>query len=37
MFQVTKGKYDILKCQIGTSKKGSGGKQKQPLSFDIQN
>lgn len=33
MFQVTKEEYESLKCQIGTSKVGRGGKQKQPLVF----
>lgn len=33
MFQITSEEYEILKCQIGTSKKGSGGKQKLPLVF----
>lgn len=33
MFQLTSEEYAFLKCQIGTSKKGSGGKQKLPLVF----
>lgn len=33
MFQLTSEEYEFLKCQIGTSKKGSGGKQKLPLVF----
>lgn len=33
MFQLTKEDYESLKCQIGTSKVGRGGKQKQPLVF----
>jgi hypothetical protein len=33
MFQLTKEEYESLKCQIGTSKVGRGGKQKQPLVF----
>jgi hypothetical protein len=33
MFQLTKEEYESLKCQIGTSKEGRGGKQKQPLVF----
>jgi len=33
MFQITKEEYESLKCQIGTSKQGRGGKQKQPLVF----
>lgn len=33
MFQLTKDEYDSLKRQIGTSKVGRGGKQKQPLVF----
>lgn len=33
MFQLTKDEYEVLKCQIGTSKMGRGGKQKQPLVF----
>ena len=33
MFQLTSEEYEFLKCQIGTSKSGSGGKQKLPLVF----
>jgi hypothetical protein len=33
MFQLTKEEYESLKCQIGTSNVGRGGKQKQPLVF----
>ncbi len=33
MFQLTKEEYESLKCQIGTSKEGRGGKQKHPLVF----
>lgn len=33
MFQLSIEEYEVLKCQIGTSKKGSGGKQKLPLVF----
>lgn len=33
MFQLTPEEYQILKSQIVTSKKGSGGKQKLPLVF----
>jgi hypothetical protein len=33
MFQLTAEEYDVLKRQIGTSKTGSGGKQKLPLVF----
>ena len=33
MFQLTTEEYQVLKCQIGTSKQGSGGKQKLPLVF----
>lgn len=33
MFQLTKIEYESLKCQIGTSNKGRGGKQKYPLVF----
>lgn len=33
MFQLTKEEYQVLKYQIGTSKRGSGGKQKLPLVF----
>ena len=33
MFQLTSEEYKVLKCQFGTSKKGSGGKQKSPLVF----
>lgn len=33
MFQLTREEYESLKCQIGTSKEGRGGKQKQPLVF----
>lgn len=33
MFQLTDEEYQVLKCQIGTSKSGSGGKQKLPLVF----
>jgi hypothetical protein len=33
MFQLSKEEYESLKCQIGTSKEGRGGKQKQPLVF----
>ncbi len=33
MFQLTSEEYEVLKCQIGTSKTGSGGKQKLPLVF----
>ncbi len=33
MFQLTPEEYEVLKCQIGTSKTGSGGKQKLPLVF----
>lgn len=33
MFQLDTTEYDSLKCQIGTSKMGRGGKQKNPLVF----
>jgi len=33
MFQLSSSEYESLKCQIGTSKTGRGGKQKQPLVF----
>lgn len=33
MFQLTSEEYEVLKCQFGTSKTGSGGKQKLPLVF----
>lgn len=33
MFQLTSEEYEVLKCQIGASKSGSGGKQKLPLVF----
>lgn len=33
MFQLTSEEYQVLKSQIVTSKKGSGGKQKLPLVF----
>jgi hypothetical protein len=33
MFQLSTVEYESLKCQIGTSKTGRGGKQKQPLVF----
>ena len=33
MFQLTPEEYQVLKSQIVTSKKGSGGKQKLPLVF----
>lgn len=33
MFQLTAEEYEVLKCQIGTSKTGRGGKQKLPLVF----
>lgn len=33
MFQVTSEEYEVLKSQIATSKRGRGGKQKQPLVF----
>jgi hypothetical protein len=33
MFQLSSEEYEILKRQIGTSKSGSGGKQKLPLVF----
>lgn len=33
MFQLTSEEYEVLKCQIGTSKIGRGGKQKLPLVF----
>lgn len=33
MFQLTSEEYEALKRQIGTSKVGRGGKQKQPLVF----
>lgn len=33
MFQLTSEEYEVLKCQFGTSKPGSGGKQKLPLVF----
>lgn len=33
MFQLSSQEYEVLKCQIGTSKTGSGGKQKLPLVF----
>ena len=33
MFQLSKEEFEFLKCQIGTSKVGRGGKQKQPLVF----
>lgn len=33
MFQLTPEEYEVLKCQIGTSKIGRGGKQKLPLVF----
>ena len=33
MFQLTDLEYESLKCQIGTSKTGRGGKQKLPLVF----
>ena len=33
MFQLSDLEYESLKCQIGTSKKGRGGKQKLPLVF----
>ena len=33
MFQLKAEEYEVLKSQIGTSKTGSGGKQKRPLVF----
>jgi len=33
MFQLTSEEYQVLKYQFGTSKSGSGGKQKLPLVF----
>ena len=33
MFQLTSEEYEVLKCQIGASKSGSGGKNKLPLVF----
>ncbi len=33
MFQLSKGEFDFLKSQFATSKRGSGGKHKQPLVF----
>jgi hypothetical protein len=33
MFQLSSSEYESLKSQIGTSKTGRGGKQKQPLVF----
>lgn len=33
MFQLTAEEYEVLKRQFGTSKSGSGGKQKLPLVF----
>ncbi len=33
MFQLNAQEYKSLKCQIGTSNDGRGGKQKQPLVF----
>ncbi|MBK22855.1 MAG: DNA-binding protein [Halobacteriovorax sp.] len=33
MFQLCKEEYEVLKSQIATSKKGSGGKQKMPYVF----
>jgi len=33
MFQLTREEYESLKCQIGISKEGRGGKQKHPLVF----
>ena len=33
MFQLTDMEYESLKCQIGASKPGRGGKQKLPLVF----
>jgi hypothetical protein len=32
-FYLTKVEWKVLKCQFGTSKKGSGGKQKPPRVF----
>jgi phage regulator Rha-like protein len=37
MFQLTKGEYDgFLRCQIGTSKGGSGGRRYLPYAFTEQ-
>jgi phage regulator Rha-like protein len=37
MFQLTKGEYDsFLRCQIGTSKRGSGGRRYLPYAFTEQ-
>lgn len=33
MLQLTKEEHESLKCQIGTSKVGRGGEQKQPFVF----
>lgn len=33
MFQLTVNEFEVLKSQFATSKRGSGGKQKQPLVF----
>lgn len=33
MFQLGKKEFDSLKCQIGTSKKGRGGRRKLPFVF----
>ena len=33
MFQLSSEEYEVLKCQFGASKSGSGGKQKLPLVF----
>ncbi|MCB9094407.1 MAG: ORF6N domain-containing protein [Halobacteriovoraceae bacterium] len=33
MFQLTDEEFELLKCQIGTSKQTRGGKQKKPLVF----
>ena len=36
MFQVTTDEADVLRCQIGTSKKGSGGRRYLPYVFTEQ-
>lgn len=33
MFQLNAEEYETLKCQVGTSKNGRGGKQKLPIVF----
>ena len=36
MFQLTENEADILRCQIGTSKKGRGGRRYLPFVFTEQ-